>query len=239
MELVPLQAVMIVENLKDRVVLVTGASRGIGERTAKSLSAEGARLILCARGEAELLEVAHETGAIAVPCDVSKEKEVDRLFDSITREYGKLDVVVNNAGIFRQSSVLSTSGEDFDEVVGVNLRGVFLVSRGAFNLMSEGGGGLIINVCSTAGKQGFEGSAAYCASKFGVVGLSKVLAIEGREFGIRISVLCPGAVDTNIWDGISEEREGFLHPDDVASTILFVAKSGAHTNLGEIEIIPF
>lgn len=222
-------------SLKERVVLITGASRGIGAETARLFAGEGARLILCARNEEKLREVADEVGARAVRCDVSAEKSVEELFSVVWEEFGRLDVVVNNAGIFRCMPFTDTSPEVFDEVVSVNLRGVFLVSRKAFELMSCGEGGIIINISSTAGKQAFDGSSAYCASKFGVVGLSRVLALEGRELGIRVTVIYPGAVDTDIWDGISDERRGFLKPEEVAKTILFATQA----DVGELDIRPF
>lgn len=220
------------------VVLVTGSSRGIGYETAKLFAEDGCEVILCGRSEKELGRAADELGGLGVPCDVSREEDVRRLFTEVRERFGRLDILVNNAGVFRVESLLTTSAEMFDEVVRINLRGVFLVAREAFRLMAESGGGLIINICSTAGKQGFEGSAAYCASKFGVVGLSRVLAIEGLEHGIRTSVIYPGAVDTTIWDGISEDREGFLRPGDVARTVYWAATAGPGVDIREIEVGP-
>jgi 3-oxoacyl-[acyl-carrier protein] reductase len=225
-------------SLRDRVMLITGAGRGIGKETALLAAREGARLILCARNEAELAMVSRETGGRAVPCDVSDEQAVDFLFTVVAREFDRLDVVVNNAAVFRSMPLLRTSTEIFDEVVRTNLRGVFLVSRAAFRLMSRQKSGHLVNISSQAGKQGYEGSAAYCASKFGVVGLSKVLAIEGREFGIRVSILYPGAVDTHMWDGISEDREGYLTAGEVARAILLVARSDPRTHIGELDVVP-
>ncbi len=220
------------------VVLVTGSSRGIGFETAKLFAGDGASVILCGRDGEEAERAASMIGGLGFPCDVSREDDVTRLFDEVRGRYGRLDVLVNNAGVFRVSPVLETATSMFDDVVGINLRGAFLVAREAFRLMSETGGGLIINVSSTAGKQGFEGSAAYCASKFGVVGFSRVLAMEGLEYGIRVSVIYPGAVDTRIWDGISSDREGFLQPGDVARTIHCAATAGPHVDIGEIEVRP-
>jgi NAD(P)-dependent dehydrogenase (short-subunit alcohol dehydrogenase family) len=224
--------------VKGKVVLITGASRGIGRETARLFSKEGAALVLCAREGKDLREAADETGARAVACDVSKEAEVRALFVQVASSFGKADIVVNNAGVFRTMPILDTTAEIFDEVIGMNLRAVFLVSREALRLMSGTGGGLIINISSMAGKRGYEGSAAYCASKFGVVGLSRVLAMEGRAHGVRVTVVYPGAVDTAMWDGIVDDRAQFLTPGDVARAVLFAASSRAGSTVGEIEITP-
>ena len=226
------------DSLREKVVLITGASRGIGRETARLFSTGGAKLVLCSREGKELQEVASETGALAVPCDVSDEEDVRELFVRIEQSFGRLDVVVSNAGVFRTVPLIETTADIFDETIRVNLRAVFLVAREALRLMSRTGGGVIINVSSMAGKEGFEGSAAYCASKFGVVGLSRVLAIEGRPHGVRVTVLYPGAVDTAIWDGIADDREGFLKPHDVARAILYAASSSPESSVGEIEITP-
>lgn len=226
------------DSLSGKVVLITGASRGIGRETARLFANEGAKLVLCARGGRELREVANETGALAVPCDVSEEEEVKELFRQAERSFGRLDIVVNNAGVFHTVPLLETTADIFDETLRVNLRAVFLVSREAMRVMSRARGGLIVNISSTAGKEGYEGSAAYCAAKFGVVGLSKVLAIEGRPFGVRVSVVYPGAVDTGIWNGIVDDREGFLRPLDVARAVLCAASAGPESSIGEIEITP-
>ncbi|MHC4251803.1 MAG: SDR family oxidoreductase [Planctomycetota bacterium] len=213
------------------VAVVTGASRGIGKAVAERLAREGHDLVLAARTEADLSEVAAaiEAGgakALAVPTDVSKEKDVVRLFERVKGEFGRCDVIVNNAGLGVYVPVAETSLEDWEKVMGVNARGTFLCSREAFRMMesAETPGGVIVNISSVVGIKGYARQGAYTASKHAVVGLSKVLAEEGRDKGIRVHAICPGGVATGL---ISSARpdinpDELLQPEDIADLVAYL-----------------
>ncbi len=221
------------------VAIVTGASRGIGKAISLRLAREGFDLVLAARTEAALgdvagdcLSAAAQTGesagakAVAVPTDVSREGEVRRLFETTLRELGRLDVLVNNAGIGVYGPVAGTTLADYERVMAVNARGTFLCSREAMRLMVPAGGGIIVNVSSVVGIKGYANQGAYTASKHAIVGLSKVLAEEGREAGVRVHVICPGGVATDlVADARPDIRpEELLQPEDVADLVAYLIK---------------
>ena len=215
------------------VAIVTGASRGIGRAVAGRLAREGFDLVLAARTEGDLREAASaiEAGgakAVAVPTDVSKEEDVLRLFERVRSDFGRVDVLVNNAGLGVYAPVAETSVEDWEKVMGVNARGTFLCSREAFRIMAaaEPPGGVIVNVSSVVGIKGYARQGAYTASKHAVVGLSKVLAEEGREKGIRVHAICPGGVAT---DMVTKARpdidpDELLQPEDIADLVAYLVK---------------
>ncbi len=213
--------------------VVTGASRGIGRAVAERLAREGFDIALAARTEADLVEAAAavEAGgakALAVPTDVSREEDVLRLFERARDGFGRVDVLVNNAGLGVYSPVAETSLADWENVMAVNARGTFLCSREAFKMMAaaEPAGGVIVNISSVVGFKGYARQGAYTASKHAVVGLSKVLAEEGRDKGIRVHAICPGGVATGL---ISSARpdinpDELLQPDDIADLVAYLVK---------------
>ncbi len=217
--------------LDGKIALVTGAGRGIGRATALLLSKEGARVIVCARSEGELHETARLISAAggeaeAVECDMADEKAVIALFAHIQTTYGALDILVNNAGVFSGAYVEDVSMAEYHRVMQVNAAAVFLCCREAFGLMKAKGGS-IVSMSSLSGVQGakkFPGFSAYCASKFAVVGITETLAEEGKEYGIRVNAVAPGAVDTGM---LRDAFPGFdgsaLKPEQVADVILFLA----------------
>lgn len=213
------------------VAIVTGASRGIGKAIALRLAREGFDLVLAARTEADLAGVAAEceaggAEAVAVPTDVSREEDVRRLFETTLRGPGRVDVLVNNAGIGVYGPVAGTTLSDYERVMAVNVRGSFLCSREAMRVMVPAGGGIIVNVSSVVGIRGYPDQGAYTASKHAVVGLSKVLAEEGREAGVRVHVVCPGGVATDlVADARPDIRpEELLQPEDVADLVAYLIK---------------
>jgi len=219
--------------MSNPVAVVTGASRGIGRAVAERLAREGFDIVLAARTEADLAEVAAaveaEGGkAVAVTTDVSSEEDVLRLFERVRAEFGGLDVLVNNAGLGIYAPVAETSLEDWEKVMGVNARGTFLCSREAFRAMAaaEPQGGVIVNISSVVGIKGYPRQGAYAASKHAVVGLSKVLAEEGRDKGIRVHAICPGGVAT---DMVAMARpdidpDELLRPEDIADLVAYLVK---------------
>ncbi len=210
------------------VAIVTGASRGIGRAIALRLAREGFDLALAARTESDLESAAREceaagAAALVVTCDVSREEDVKRLFERTRERFARLDLLVNNAGVGVYKPLAETTLEEYEHVMGVNLRGVFLCAREAMRRMAEAGG-TIINISSVVGIKGYPNQGIYAASKHGVVGLTKVIAEEGRERGIRAHVICPGGVAT---DMVSQARpdirpEELLQPEDVADLVAYL-----------------
>jgi 3-oxoacyl-[acyl-carrier protein] reductase len=227
------------------LAVVTGASRGIGRAVAERLAREGFDIVLAARTQADLAEAAkvieaHGRRALAVPTDVSKEEDVLRLFERVKDEFGRLDVLVNNAGIGVYGPVAETSLEDWEKVMGVNARGTFLCSREAFRSMAaaEPAGGIIVNMSSVVGIKGYERQGAYAASKHAVVGLSKVLAEEGRDKGIRVHAVCPGGVATEM---VTKARpdintDELLQPDDIADLVAYLVGLPKHAMIDLVHI---
>ena len=215
------------------LAVVTGASRGIGRAVAERLAREGFDIALAARTEADLVKAAAEieaegAKALAVPTDVSREEDVLRLFERVGGHFGRVDVLVNNAGLGVYTPVAETSLDDWERVMGVNARGTFLCSREAFRMMesAEPPGGVIVNISSVVGIKGYARQGAYTASKHAVVGLSKVLAEEGREKGIRVHAICPGGVAT---DMVAMARpdidpDELLRPEDIADLVAYLVR---------------
>ncbi len=192
--------------LTGRVALVTGATRGIGRGIASKLAAEGADIIVNYRkDEKSAIELRDRLTSIGVrvltvKADVSSEVEVKRMFEEIRSDFQKLDILVNNAGIERLCLLADLPSDQWDEVLGTNLRGAFLCCKYAIPLMVRNGNGRIINVASDAGKTGYKYLSAYCASKFGLIGLTQSLAAELAEDRINVNAICPGATYTDMLD---------------------------------------
>jgi NAD(P)-dependent dehydrogenase (short-subunit alcohol dehydrogenase family) len=230
--------------LTGRLALVTGASRGIGAATAEALAAAGARVVLAAREREALDAVAgriNDTGgqATAVPTDVSSVEEVERLFAAVDAT-GTLAALVCAAGVLIPMPFAETTPEIWEQTLGVNLTGSFLCCRGAFTAMRNAGEGRIVNIASLSGvyaTEKFPGLAAYNVSKYGVIGLTEAIAVEGNPLGISAICLSPGAVDTQMLRQANPELRPGLTPGDVAQLIValldspLVAASGANIPL--------
>jgi NAD(P)-dependent dehydrogenase (short-subunit alcohol dehydrogenase family) len=230
--------------LNGRVAVVTGASRGIGAATAVALAGSGAQVILAARDHGALEEVAdrirHGGGtARAIPTDVSKPADVDRLFTE-AQQAGGPAALVCAAGVLTSVAFAATTAGIWNETLAVNLTGTFLCCRAAFEAMSEAGGGRIVTIASLSGvyaTEKFPGLAAYNASKYGVVGLTEGVAVEGKKRGISAICVSPGAVDTEMLRRANPDLRPGLTPGDVAGLILalldgpLVPASGANITL--------
>jgi len=227
------------------VILVTGASQGIGAAIAKVFAKEirGARLALVARNEKNLAAVARtctKLGATAecFACDVGDEASVSAMAAAVTKCFGGVDVLVNNAGKFAGAPFTEMSVADFDRIVAANLRSVFLVSRALVPGMIARGRGDVFNMSSIAGLQAYPGGAAYCAAKFGVTGLSKVMRAELRDKGVRVCCVHPGATVSPSWDGSGVPAERMMPAGDVARAFFDIYRLSRRTVVEEIVLRP-
>jgi len=214
-----------------QVVLVTGASRGIGRALVRAFAARGASVLACARSEQGLAETADGAGpgrVLTQVVDVRSAGEVEAAVERAVGEFGRLDVAVANAGLFRTSPLLETTSQMWEEVITTNLGGAFHLCRAAARHMSaRDGGGILVQISSVAGRVGFPGSAAYCASKFGMGGLTEAIREELRPHGVQVVLAMPGEVDTAAWDecgldldALGLDRARMMRPEDVAETIV-------------------
>jgi NADP-dependent 3-hydroxy acid dehydrogenase YdfG len=209
--------------MRDRVALVTGASRGIGAAVARLLASEGAKLGLASRSGDDL----GLDGAIGIECDVTDAAQVDAAVARTVDEHGRLDVLVNNAGVGAYGSYLDLPPEQLEEMVDVNLKGTLYAVRAALPHLLESDAADIVTVASVAGLRGLPNEAVYCASKFGQVGFMRSLDHELHEQGVRCTSVCPGGVATDFAMGRGRtpdmpELEDMMSGDDVAETVLFV-----------------
>ena len=210
-------------NLEGRVALITGASKGIGAATARSLHERGVRLGLASRSGDDL----GLDGAVAQPCDVRDPKQVQAITEATVQRFGRLDVLVANAGVGSYHPFLETPPEHVEEMIDVNLKGTIYAIRSALPHLLESDAADIVTLASEAGRRGFPGEAVYCASKFGQVGLTRALDGELREHGVRCTNVCPGGVATEfaLEEGYGRPRDvlaGMMTAEDVAEVVLFV-----------------
>jgi NADP-dependent 3-hydroxy acid dehydrogenase YdfG len=227
------------------VVLVTGASQGIGAAIAHVFAREvrGVRLVLVARNERKLASVARaceKRGAKTqtFACDVSDEAAVTQLANAVNQRFEAVDVLVNNAGKFSGAPFTQMSVADFDWMIAVNLRSVFLMSRAFAPGMIARGRGDIFNMSSIAGLIAYPGGAGYSAAKFGVSGLSKVMRAELREKGVRVCCVYPGATMSPSWEGSGVEETRMMPADDIARAFYDVYRLSRRTVVEEIVLRP-
>jgi NAD(P)-dependent dehydrogenase (short-subunit alcohol dehydrogenase family) len=217
-------------SLTGQVAIVTGASRGIGRATAVRFAAEGAAVVLAARDTAALdvnVQAITQAGgrALAVPTDVADEASVQALFARTAEAFGPVSILVNSAGAVASAPFERMDAATWDHVVAVNLRGTFLCCREAFRAMIPSGGGVIVNLSSLSGVPGvekFPGLSAYNSSKYGVAGLSEILAVEGRPHHIRVIAISPGAVDTEMLRQAAPHLQPDMTPGELARILVFL-----------------
>ncbi len=209
--------------LKDKVALITGGGRGIGKAVALAYCREGAKLAICARTGSEIEEVAKEITALgaeclAVVCDVSQEESVAKAVQEVQEKFGKIDVLINNAGVMtRPAPLVELEVRKWDYTISVNLRGPFLVTRAVLPLMMRQRSGSIINLSSSIGRGAYANFAAYAASKWGIEGLTQTLAAELRSHNIRVNTVDPGTIATKL-TGYHGSR-----PESVTEVFVFLA----------------
>jgi NAD(P)-dependent dehydrogenase (short-subunit alcohol dehydrogenase family) len=235
--------------LKEKVALVTGAASGIGLATAALFGQEGAK-VMCADLNADGAErvarqIADSGGeAASTQADVSRAADVERMVRETVERWGRLDVLVNNAGIYFILPLTQVPEEEWDRLININLKGVFLGCKYAIPEMVKGGGGAIVNTASIAGLRGSANWTTYCASKGGVVQITKAVAMEVARLKVRVNCVCPGIIDTGMFDQavdmVAADRDelaatiGEMHPmgrigrpEEVAAAILFLASEEA------------
>jgi NAD(P)-dependent dehydrogenase (short-subunit alcohol dehydrogenase family) len=234
------------KQLDGKVALITGAGRGIGKAIALALAREGAALVLTSRSADELAAVAMEAErlsdakAIVHAADITEEQQVDSLFAHVNSEFGRLDLLVNNAGAFDGGPLDELTIEAWDRVLNTNLRAPFLCTRAALRLMKPARSGRIINIGSIAGQRSRLNSAPYTTSKHGPWGLTQATALEGREYGVTCGALHPGnvAVERRQSSGKTEDDEPMMSPDDVARVALLMATLPPHVEMLEAIVLP-
>lgn len=233
-------------DLRDKVAVVTGASSGIGLAFSKALVEKGAQVFGLARREERLNEVRAQLGDRFHPvrCDVSKDDHVRAAFETVVRDGGRIDVLINNAGLGKFGRVEELSLDDWDVQVATNLRGVFLCTRAAVPAMKRqnaeaGFGGHIVNIASIAGLLGNPNLGAYNASKFGVRGFSEAMMKELRQDGIKVTCVYPGSIDTDFSSvSGSSGSPNAMTPDDITSTVVHILETADNYLISEVVMRP-
>jgi NAD(P)-dependent dehydrogenase (short-subunit alcohol dehydrogenase family) len=228
-----------VDQLKGKVIVVTGASRGIGLAIARALAQEGARVFLVGRSRGALKRAAAGMSGAAFCADVTRPAQVKRLFRAVERRFGKLDALVNNAGVFTYKPFARTTLRDWQENIETNLTSLFLTTHAALPLLTRTRGHLI-NILSISSREAFPNCSAYTASKFGAWGLTRVLREELRPLGVRVTAIFPGSTNTRLKEKFDFPVRGeeLVQPQDVAAAVLGALLQPPRTVAEEIVLMP-
>jgi NADP-dependent 3-hydroxy acid dehydrogenase YdfG len=234
------------DKLRGKTALVTGASSGIGRACALALAGEGARLILTARRQERLQALQKEvaalgTEAVIVAGDAREEKTAIQAVKAATDAFGRLDILINNAGMGNYKKLIDTTAEEYDELLDTNVRSTFLFTRHTVPVMLGQKSGTILMISSMAGRYGFGGQAVYCMSKFAQVGFAQALDKELRESGIKVGVICPGGVKTEFAVGKgrtekSVQESNMLDAEDVAGVVLLACTQSPKSRIIEVQM---
>jgi len=235
--------------LTDKVAIVTGASRGIGRAIALALASQGAKVVASARNGEALAQLAEEIkaqggDALAVVGDVALEDDANNLVKQAVEAYGQVDVFVNNAGITRDGLLLRMKNDDWDAVLDTNLKGAFLCTRAVAKVMSKQRSGRIINISSVVGEMGNAGQANYCASKAGLLGLTKSVARELARRNVTVNAITPGFITTEMTEDMTEKAQEAMteqiplgrpgSAEDVANAVIFLASDQSAYITGQV-----
>ncbi|OGK33153.1 hypothetical protein A3E10_01120 [Candidatus Roizmanbacteria bacterium RIFCSPHIGHO2_12_FULL_37_23] len=240
--------------LQNKVGIITGGGTGIGAGIALMFAKEGAQVIICGRRKEPLEKTVDEikkSGGEAIYCitDVSSQKQIQEMVETTITKFGAIDILVNNAGVYIPDDVTSTSEDEWDRVMDVDAKGVYLVSKAVLPGMIKNGEGKIINIASIAGLFGFEKSAAYCAAKGAVVNLTREMALDYSSKGICVNAIAPGVIDTDMTKPFLENeqaKQGFLNktpvgrvgtPEDIAYGAVYLASDESDFVVGQTLVI--
>jgi NAD(P)-dependent dehydrogenase (short-subunit alcohol dehydrogenase family) len=228
--------------LSGKVAFITGANRGIGLAIARRLATLGASLSLSARDGNRLDAVARElqssTKVLAIRADLTSSQEITSLVPRTEDALGPIEILINNAGVGSFSPVQDASESDWDTMLDTNLKAVFLLTKAVAPYMIRRGSGHIVNIASLAGKNAFAGGAIYCASKWGLLGLTQCAAEDLRPHGIRVSAVCPGSVDTEFSPHGKKDPRKMLQPDDIAHAVEMIVMQEPQSFISEILLRP-
>lgn len=228
-------------NLTGKVAIVTGSTKGIGLAVAERMINEGASVVVSARTEADVEAVAARLGddAMGVPCDVADPAACQRLVDQTVEQWGRIDVLVNNAGFGIFKSISDMTVEEWRRQIDVNLGGVFYLSKAALPHLSASGDGFIVNIGSLAGRNFFAGGTGYNASKAGLLGLTEAMMLDVRYDDVRVSVIMPGSVNTDFRGKTqSPERSWPLQADDCALAVMHLLEQPSGAHVSRVEMRP-
>ncbi|SFJ91993.1 SDR family oxidoreductase [Thermoflavimicrobium dichotomicum] len=219
----------------NKVAIVTGASKGLGEAITRRLAKEGLTVIACARSKERLESLAQTdpNHILPFPCDVTKSEQVQSMIQFALEKGGKIDILVNNAGVGRFAPVHELDETDWDEMMNVNLKGVFLACKYAIPYLKQTEGH-IINISSIAGTVAFAGGGGYCASKFGLMGLSEALTLELKPHHVKVSTLCPGSIKTEF----HHPKDWAMEADQVADTVWMMISAPKNVIINQVIMRP-
>ena len=231
------------QSYRDRVAIITGSGSGIGKATALALAQEGMKIVLCGRTVSKLEETAklvEEAGgkALIVSGDLRDESYIIRIVDETMEAFGRIDVLINNAGVSLAKPVVDCTAEEFDQIMDTNMKAPFLLCKYSIPHMRKSDCGTIINIASVVGHKGYVNQSLYGASKHAITGFTKVLAKEVQEDGIRVHLLSPGGVYTELVANVRPDLDPtyLIKPVDIADIILFLLKSRGNAVIDSINI---
>lgn len=229
-------------DIAGKFAVVTGGTRGIGRAIAEALLNEGAAVAICGRSESSVQQALGALGAkgrvTGRVCDVGRFEEVEAFFQAVEREFGKLDYLINNAGVGVFGKVDELTPGEWRQTIDTNLCGPYYCTRQAVPLMRKAGGGFIVNIGSLAGKHAFAGGSAYNASKFGLAGFTEAIMLDLRQEDIRVTTIMPGSVQTEFGRGGADGADWKVAPEHVAETVVHLLRMPARSLASRVEMRP-